>query len=219
MNPEFVIGVSGEIRAGKNAVTELIATACGPENCCIVEGSTILEEMLRHASHPTPCARSAQQTMWTTQKEALGDQKWLTDEIKSRLEKSGKKIWIFLGFRMPSDIAFIQSYPRWTIFYVTAPFAMRLEWAQKSTKKEGGKSNEPHITKEDFARMHTKQTEQFVRSIEELEKVQVIPNTYTFRALGAQVISALLTRGILSAIDIASRKEALEALYAKLESQ
>jgi len=219
MNPDWMLGVAGDIRAGKTTVAQIIAAGCGEENCCIAEGSIILEDMLQQALHPTPKARSAQQALWTQQKEKRGDPGWLTKKIKQRLEDSHRKILIFLGLRTPPDVELIQSYPRWMIFYVTAPFAKRLSWAQNAARKDTGKTDEHYISEADFARMHRKETEQFSNLIKDLDGVQVVHNTGTFRDLGMQIISALLTKGVISTTGIASRKDVLEELYLKLESQ
>ncbi len=219
MGPQTVFGITGPPRAGKGTVAKVLAAVFGKEHCATIESGAILEDILRKTGHPAPQSRSAQQELWVRKKDEGRDPEWLTKEVERRLSACGKEIWVFVGVRMPSDVALIQKYPHSLLFYVNAPFRRRLLFAQKAAEGKTGKTDERRISDKDFAKLHTKETEQFIASIGEMDGVVSIHNTGTFRALGAQIISALLTKRVINPAGIALRKEALDALYLKLESQ
>lgn len=219
MDPQWVIGIAGEIRAGKSTIAQIIAAACGEEHCCIMNGGAILEEILRKNSHPTPQARTAQQQLWIQKKEELGDPEWLTKEIRRRFRECGKPVWIFTGLRKPWDVEFIKEYPSWLIFYVTPAEERRLVLARSAAMKDAGKTDEKQIKEADLGMLRECETEQDITAISRLDGVCHLYNTRTFRDLGAQVIAVLLTKRVVSPDEINSRKDALEALYQKLESQ
>lgn len=221
MDPQWVIGVTGEWKAGKGTTVEIIETACGKDKCCVVDGGELLTNMLRSSGCPTPDLKSAQLHFWIQRKNELRDPEWFNKEIEGHFRVSDRGVWILSGFRMPGNINLIRKYPEGLIFCVSAPRKRRVLYAQIEAKKIGNQGNQCRVIK-DFGKLQKKDPDHFVATMllrMKADRTIIVHNTRTFRDLGEQIISALLTKRVFGANDIALQRNALQALYEKLESQ
>lgn len=215
--PDLVIGIVGPERAGKSTAARIFEIVFRDRGVCTVNGGEILEWLLREIDHPTPTARSAKQKIYSAVKNLLEDERWLVEIIERRLQRSGRRIWILNGLRLPCDVAFVQRFPRWNIFYVDVSFRIRLERARRAARKRGGKTDEAHLTPAEFVKIQSHETSGFVERIKSIQGVTVLKNDRTVRNLGAEIVSTLLNEHLVTPEQLFSSHQALEAFYRQFD--
>jgi len=219
MEIQHVIGVAGLPRSGKGTVIKILKTIFG-ESAHILSSSAILEGLLRDIGVPNPADRSAKQRGFIELARRFGNE-WLLTALINQWNAGGKNIWIFDGVCMPWDTAYIQSHTQSTLFYISAPFELRLKRARQAAARgeHMAKPDEIAITEEQFQKLHEHETTRHIKEFQSLPNVAVLENTGTIRNLGSQITTALVNTQMIQPDTLVPCRAALEELYKQFESQ
>lgn len=218
MSPDYIIGIAALPRSGKDTTTTILNTIFAGRAHTLSSG-IIVEGLLKNLGVPNYMDRVAKQQGFIELARRFGNE-WLLTALGNEWRMSGKKIWIFNGVCMPWDATYIQSFDRWMLLCITAPFETRLARARQAVlnKETTAKPDEAAMTEERFREIHTHETARHIESFQTIPGASIITNIGTVRELGSQIATALLTKDIVDQEELIASRDRLEALYKKLES-